>query len=1198
MWMEPSRPKAPWAMPADIKEIVVGQVGPGVGAWNRWLDDFAVWKRPLKIAEIMILRRAEGMAQLPLLTTIPKTAAPPVIDGIMKPGEWDYCAAVAGMHSLNVMWWYNAYAGGGGLGDLKDRVFLCYDDHNLYVAYHCPPPREIVGDAPMTAAMLKKSISVFDTNVEADDAFQICVQWPKPGGDLYNLMVNGTNTHYDFHFAGHAEGSRLQGGAGSITLAWNPKWRSASTLDLDGWHLEMAIPLDSFAIPAPKPGDVWHINFMRWWQTIRSGLQSWAWGNRGMDGERVSAPAGRMVFGGPGVVVRQQSIGELAQGKADIAAELVNTDVKPRSVTCQVSSNSGELADEQKFTVPAGGRVAYAYKHAIVNEATATVVLQVLDEAGKPIAQTGYPVRRPTEADIYLRKYPSFDLVKYEINFSDLARHGAENLSLELAVLDGKGKEVWRKVYDGFKAYTLVAEIGTKAFAFGPYTVDFVFKGPGGKVVERTSRTFEKRPFPAWYGNRLGYDAGKAPYPWTNVEVKGGNSVNVWGRTYDFADTLFPSQVSTQGRPTLRAPMGICLETDAGKLGPTAKTTGAEWTETTDCRVEGVRKLALGKLAVESRFWIEYDGMVWTTLRLVPDGTLRVKNLAFEIPFTKEFSDVINTNDYSMRNTGKLRPEGYVGGARATWVGNAIGGIQWDIETTGAFSVKDTSSCARIDNSPEGATLRIEMVNQEVELSAPLEISFGFIATPARPRTLRTTSGGVFRRYLNAIGNWQDNEPAWVPFQMKWANPQAVQSGRLFSPQFPGVENRPVHHTTLVFMAGSDPAMQEFGDEWLVNENDRWRDDPKAMQHARVTTNAKSLVDYIVWRFNEYFQQEPMAGAYFDCSAPEFSANPYAGAGYVRADGARAPQLNLLGHRMVVKRLFNLQNTVFPGGGLWWHASEGPRLVYMSYCVGDFDGENGNSFINGDNPTYRTMLTPDHYRAQYMGSNWGVWSAFLSQGRIKKETLQKYGFSELWDQWTGLQWLHDCYVGTGWFGQLGQLEPLLAQRDAVPFNKYHMFSPFNRFVGYWEQTIAKPDRPEFHASFYIKEPLKPVPHYGLGAWPYYSDYDTGLDGVHQAALLLYNHGDYAGPVRLALDWKQLGFDDVSKVKAINAVHSTGFRVTDWDKPAGELFDNSAAEQVRIEDGSLVFPITPYNYRLIILQAPKPWVGLTHINAAQ
>ena len=1187
-------------MPADIKEIIVGHIGPGSDVWNRWLDDFAVWKRPLKISEIMILRRTEGMIQLPLQTTIPKIADAPTIDGLMKEGEWDQSAVLTGMQSIKIQGGYSAYAQGGDLSDLKDRIFLCYNDKNLYVGYHCLPPREITGNAAMIAAMLKRGISVFDANVDFDDAFQICLQYPKPGGDLYNLFVNALNTHYDFQYTGYAEGGRLPGMPGECKLGWDPKWQSASTLDLDGWHLEIAIPFDSFEMPAPKPGDVWHVNFMRWWRTIRSGTKSWAWGNRTSDeegNERASAPAGRMIFGAPGVVVRQNTIGELAQGQADISADLVNTDTKERAVACLIESNSRELADEKRFTIPAGGKATYRFKSKIINELTANLILKVLDENKKPIALAGYPVQRPTEAEIYVRKYPSFNLVKYEINFSDLAKYEAGTLSLDVAVRNEKGKEVYRKKFDRFRDYHLVAEINTKNLPLGAYTVHLVFKGPGGKELEKATQTFEKQALPEWHGNKLGYDEGWAPHPWTNIEVKDDRSVHVWGRTYDFADTLYPSKVLTQGKSVLRAPMGISLETSEGKLAANAKVTGAEWTKKTECRVEGVRKAALGLLAVENHFWIEYDGLVWTTLKLIPSGAVRVKSLAFEIPFTREFSDVINANDYSMRHTGKFKPEGYVGSAHATWLGNAYGGIQWDIETVGPFEVRDPNACVRVINAPEGGVMRIEIINKDTDLSRPREISFGFIATPARPRTLRTTSGTRFRRYLNALGRWQDPEPAWAPFHQHWLNPVAAQRGRI-SPEFPGVEQRPVHQTTLAMMAGSDEAMQQFGDEWLNNENDRWRNISEAKQRTSVTTNSRSLVDYIVWRFNEYFKREPMAGGYFDVSLPEFSANPYAGAGYVRADGTREPQLNLLGHRMVAKRIFNIQKAVFPGGGLWWHASEGPRLIYMSYCIGDYDGENGNSIINGDNPTYRTLLTPDAYRAQYMGHNWGHWNAFLSQGRIQKETLEKYGFAEMWDQWTGLQWLHDCFVYTGWFSKVGHLEPLLTQRDMVPLNQYHMFSPFNRFLGYWEQSITRTDKPEFYASFYIKDSLKPVPHYGMGALPFYSNYDTGLDGLHQAALVFYNHGMYEGEVRLAIDWKKLGFDVVSQVKAINAVHPTGFRVLDWSKPipelAGELYDKSATEYARIENGKLVFPITQYNYRLIILQAPKPWVGLKEI----
>jgi hypothetical protein len=1186
--------EGPFTMPRDIDEIVIGHIGPGAETWNRWLDDFAIWDRPLTESDMARRWRQQGAVQLPLQVTMPKFATTPTIDGIIQTGEWNRAATVMGMHAIHIQGGFSAYADGGDLSDLKDRIALGYDDKFLYIYYHCPPPREIVGNTPMIAAMLKKGITVFDANVDADDAFHLQVQYPAPGGDLYNLYVNGIDTRYDFTFAGHVKGSRLGDTPGFITLGWDPSWKTASTLDMEGWHLEMAIPLEAFAIPAPAVGDVWHMNFMRCWHTIRTGIQSWAWGNRGTSEEghaRRGAPAGRVVFGDTGVVTRQQSIGEISQGKPHFITELVNTAAQPRTVICTVTTNSGELTDEKTITIPAGGTTAYEYVGRIVDFRTSTITLTVRDAAsGTIITSAGYPVLRPQKADTYLRKYPSRGLVRYEVDFINHAAHDPAKLSLDVQVTNQHGKRVWQQRYAGFTDYHAVVDIPTAKLPEGTYHVALIFRS-GRKELERVAESFDKNPLPAWYGNTLGHDQpDEPPYPWSDIVVK-GNTVSLWGRTYDFGDTLYPKSVTTQGKETLRAPMGLTLETADGPCAAGAVTTDIEWTKLTNSRVEGIRRVRHGNLTLENRFSIEYDGLVWSNLTLIPDGEAAIQSLAFEIPFTPQFSDVINATDYSMRNTGKLKPEGYTGSPGSIWLGNGVGGIQWTTETVGPYEVQDVGSSLRVLSAETGGTIRVEFINRPITLTAPLEIPFGFVATPVRPKLQRTAEGDAFRRNLLAIGHWQDTEENWVPFQDHWVNKHQVRNGRMYGPNLPGIEARTVHHTTLHVMAANDPAMQEFGDEWLSNESERWRG-KYANGRVAVTTASRSLQDYYAWRFKRFFDQNPVPGGYFDVSDPVYSSNPDANAGYRRQDGSIAPTLSLLGHRQIAKRIYNIQNTVFPGGGLWWHASIGPHMVYESYVIGIYDGENGNSFINAHNPTYHTLLRPDTFRAQYMGSNFGHWNHFLSQGRITEAALKQYGFSELWDQWTGLQWLHDCYRGTGWFGRLGHLEGYLTERELVPFNRYHLFSPFNRFIPYWEQQITKLERPEFFASFYVKTPLKPVPHYGLYAYQYYSNYDTGLDGIHQAVVVLYNHGDYTGPVQLDIDWKQLGFDDWRTVTAINAVHATGFRVKDWDAPKkeGELYDNSAAEYARIENGQLVFPISPYNYRMIVLQTPRPWSG--------
>jgi hypothetical protein len=902
------------------------------------------------------------------------------------------------------------------------------------------------------------------------------------------------------------------------------------------------------------------------------------------------------------VIARQQSIGEIAQGKPHFVVELVNTDAKERSVTCVLETNSNELSDKKRISVPANGTAVYEFEGRIRDPQTAIIGVSVLDEKNETIAVATYPVQRPTEADIYFRKYPTYDLVKYEVDFTNHARYEPKEITVDIIVKDGGENVAWQSHLEDFADYRFTAEIATEDFPFGKYTADFVFKR-GGETLETATHTFDKKPFPEWYGNTYGFDGEVAPYPWQDVAVNGGK-VDVWGRSYDFGELLYPKSVTTQGREVLRSPMRIDLETAEGRLARDAKLVDKKWTMLTPCRVEGTRSVKHGRLTVTNDFWIEYDGLVWSDLKLIPDGKVTVRSLAFEIPFNRAFSDVINPMDYSMRNTGAFKPEGYVGSASGPlWLGNAYGGIQWDTDTVGGFEVADANACVKATYSPAGGTMRIEMINTPTELTRPRTIGFCLMATPVRPRMLRTVHGGSFQKYVNALGFLPEGKPI-APFSFYSINKYFQQRGREYNPsQMPGVEGRTASYATLMIISDEYEAAREFGDEWLQDESTRWRGKYRPASGAiNVTTTSKHLRDYFVWRFHEFFRQCPIAGGYYDVASPVFSSNPYAQAGYVREDGSRAPQVCTLGHREILKRVYNIQNRAFPGGGNWYHASEGPRMIHESTCIGIYDGENYNSIINAENPTYRTMLRPDTFRAQYMGSNWGHWNNFLSQGRITAEALKEYGFSDLWDQWTGLQLLHDCFTGTGWFGRVGHLEPLLTQREHVALNRYHYHSPFNRFVGYWEQDITTLDRPEFFASFFIKQPVGMAAHYGVTALRFYSHYDTGLDDTHQAILILYNHGTYDGPVRLKLDWKKLGFDDWKNVKAINAVHSTGFRVLDWEKPipelAGELYDKSKEEYARIKDGMLEFPITEYNYRMIVLQAPKPWKGLEKIEGGK
>ena len=98
----------------------------------------------------------------------------------------------------------------------------------------------------------------------------------------------------------------------------------------------------------------------------------------------------------------------------------------------------------------------------------------------------------------------------------------------------------------------------------------------------------------------------------------------------------------------------------------------------------------------------------------------------------------------------------------------------------------------------------------------------------------------------------------------------------------------------------------------------------------------------------------------------------------------------------------------------------------------------------------------------------------------------------------------------------------------------------------------------------------------------------------------YRHGDsgpkylFRGPhmewgvMRLKPDWQKLGLGPPEGLTAENAVHSTGFRIEkEKDKDGKEVekavFFPRPEEYAKIENGEIVFPMTKWNYRMIVLE---------------
>ena len=363
------------------------------------------------------------------------------------------------------------------------------------------------------------------------------------------------------------------------------------------------------------------------------------------------------------------------------------------------------------------------------------------------------------------------------------------------------------------------------------------------------------------------------------------------------------------------------------------------------------------------------------------------------------------------------------------------------------------------------------------------------------------------------------------------------------------------------------------------------------------TLHSRSYRDYFVWRHWRYQNKYGFGGLYFD--------NP-------RQDG--------LGTRAVVKRLYNITLADRYLGGreqaIGMATNGNINLSFMGFITYHWDGEHLNSVVQNWK-TYIGKVTPESFRSQYMGHNLGWPVSFLGQARLRPEWVAADGGPEpVIDHLQGLELLHDS-TPSGW--HFGQPMDQVCTRAQNAYERYGLDHWIYQFTPYWQQDLVQLPAQEMYASFYIARPSVLVAT-DPAEWmqrtarfrnyfrmtPYLPEHIVSrFYGTiererkylktlpDRAVLIVYNHSDWQGEMRLKPDWAKLGLGAPETLKATNAVHSTGFRLEktgEKDKAGKEIekavFFPRPDETARIENGELVFPMTKFNYRMIVIEKAK------------
>jgi len=937
--------------PIDVLPEVIG-VGTD-GYKHSSIDELFIFKRALTPEEIKAVYEKAIRRLPPPSILAPYASSPPVIDGKLDENEWKNAAGLTGLIDTAL-----------GIGSDDSTSFLVtYDDANLYLAMHYPIPEIVREDRQaFPTGALKRSVSERDGDLLKDDAFEITVAPGDAESGAYRFITNAVGALFDSK-DGDAQ--------------WNADWQAKSTDDDYYWNVEVAIPFSELSVAAPGAGATWGFNLGRTWRITDNKKCLWAFGPQGHD-------SGRIVFGeksAPAAIVK--NTGDFSAGLLDFEGLIINSEKEPKEFTVQASIEN-KVIGASIVKVPAGGSSPFSVKGQIPPATYAALNFFVMGKE-KPLFISRIPFVNPARLELKLFHFPREGLLEVEVTNTQ-AGGARKDLSANIRIADAKSKKtVLTGEIASFDRMTGAAGLDVGALPVGKYDV-LVELVSQGKLVGKKSKSFERKPLPEWWNNKLGLD-DKVPHPWEPIKYK-GMKARPWGRQYDFKDALILSQVTSGGHQLLAEPVRLVL-TEKGKETVAFKGTSG-WLEK---RASSAKLRCEGKVSgfdVSVDTLIEYDGFTWSKITFDPGAPKEVEKLLLEVRVKPEEGTMMYDASYRCTDSGFIKPGGWSAKnfTQFQWIGNDFRGIQWYGESPHNWRVAPGGTYVEIKKEEGATVLRLYLIDHKVTIEKPFTITFGLQATPVKPRTLKRgwryglSGGNPTMQFW--CSNWSlgFNYPVPIPpddytFWEFWPRFNWVVYRHMR-----GKGNVITNYVTRGTTSAYNPEYKYWGEEWRVSPQSRPdpdyvpADSQKDWWKGITGVCARSSwTDFWVWRMFKTIKEVNLNGIYYD-NAPMACANTHHGCGYIDENGELRPYVPLLEWRRYVQRIWAAAKNYNRDFIIVNHMSGANHMPYMAFCDVMYGGEEFASGLQqqhsqtGRYDMYDFMKL-DRVRVGYVGHNWG-----------------------------------------------------------------------------------------------------------------------------------------------------------------------------------------------------------------------------------
>lgn len=927
----------------------------------------------------------------------------PVVDGRFMENEWCRAVSVGGMIELD----------SGVYAERQSKIYYISDGEYIYVGMISPNVPE--GTAPENAGSN-------DLNELIRSADRIEAKFEVPGKRAYYLIADSAGHIYDEVII-----------LGSESRRFNGPWEFRSSYDKNNWYVELRIKASAFGIENIRHGDVWNINFSRCWKfpSQYTGL---------LPQPHSMAPA-TFILDAPAVQISE--LGDLRGGKKAISMSArgyegrINVpkesaydnavNVNPLrvpghipgahvKVISEIQTKSGKIIHSQTQDIPviagviskqdirrdfelkesARIHLRITHKNLVIYEAELPVEMHDL----KQIAAFQERLKHGSVIGSWRLKpafFPYWEKCRINTSFSagELSRQARY---IKYTISSDKGFSHVTTV-PVVKGMIESLEVKIPGLPQGTYTVKGEVLDDAKKVLSSRSEEYQRIVFP-WEHNHLGRSGNVIP-PWTPVKRQ-GNSLEVWGRTYELSSLGLPEQIISKTKQLLASPVIFKAYTANGRTVSSSPAGELHIGEQSGGEVSWSGQGTLGELIkLEVKGTLEYDGYTWYDVKLIPRQKTELSKLTLEIPVLEacaqlmhcqgkgarmNFSGAIPSGKGIVYNSLQQSETSYMTGAFLPhiWVGNPDRGLSYFAESDEGWNSVFNKSANEIVRSSGQVSLVMNIINQNTVIESPRTISFGLMASPVKALM-------PYKNYVTRFVNWLDVDNRTV-FQDAMYSPYPKNFDYALATRELDKLRKAwqVDGIRLYFNKHELPFVQRevatFNNEWGgVNPShpypvslNRFPEGMGGYAIERALTDSR--IDMLVYYVAGMAKNTPMAGTYWDITGiyPGLSM-PENHSAYINKNGKIVPTWNIRHSRQLLKRVSSAWYDIRKEPDyMEIHSTNHICLPFYSFAERFLNFEwlwmNTKSLNpDGSQMDYIDLRPLDVYAAEGIPSQFGIW---------------------------------------------------------------------------------------------------------------------------------------------------------------------------------------------------------------------------------